>query len=223
MTYNSLDKRKTMPQTILLLEDDKLLAETLYEMLEESGYKVDLATTGNEAVDLTYENRYDLYIFDINVPDMDGFELLKSLRNARDQTATIYMSALVDIQSIAKGFELGAEDYIKKPFFPEELLIRVRSKLPTHSGVFSSGDFSYDPGNNEYKRSGQRLSMGSTQEALFKTLYENLGKVVDREILLECLESPSSTALRVAINKLKQTTGLPIENLRGVGYVLEKR
>jgi len=211
-----------MSKSILLLEDDRLLAETLYEMLEESAYSVDLATTGDEAAELSYANSYDLYIFDINVPDIDGFELLEALREAKDHTPTIFMSALVDIKNISKGFELGAQDYLKKPFFPEELLIRVKAKLPLETDLFISGDFTFDEKNDAFTYKGERLSLGSSQQALFKSLYSNRGRVVDKEILLECLENPSSTALRVAINKLKQTTGLAIENLRGVGYVLEK-
>jgi len=211
-----------MEKKILLLEDDRLLAETVLEMLEESAYKVDLATTGAEAADLSYDNTYDLYIFDINVPDIDGFELLQSLRDASDKTPTIFMSAMVDINSISKGFELGAEDYLKKPFFPEELLIRVKAKLPLQPQIFVYKDFSYDEQSNAFTKASTRLSLGSSQQALFLAFYENIGRVVDKEILLECLENPSATALRVAITKLKQTTGLPIENVRGVGYVLEK-
>ncbi|PHR58477.1 MAG: DNA-binding response regulator [Arcobacter sp.] len=211
-----------MSKRILLLEDDRLLAQTLHEILEDNAYEVDLAMTGDEAAELCYVNSYDLYIFDINVPDIDGFELLESLRNANDSTPTIFMSALVDIKNIAKGFELGAEDYLKKPFFPEELLIRVKAKFPLKIDIFISGDFSFDEQSNTYIYKEERLSLGSSQEALFKSLYVNIGKVVDKEILLECLESPSSIALRVAINKLKQTTGLDIKNLRGVGYVLEE-
>jgi len=210
-----------MAKKILLLEDDKLLAETIQEMLEDSGYHVDLALTGDEAADLSYESSYDLYIFDINVPEIDGFELLESLRNASDKTPTIFMSAMVDINSITKGFELGAEDYLKKPFFPEELLIRVKAKLIVKEELFTCGDFTYDEKNNEFKKAGVRLSLGEVQQALFEQFYHNIGRTIDKDILLECLTQPSSTALRVAINKLKQTTGLPIENVRGVGYVLE--
>lgn len=210
-----------MAKKILLLEDDRLLAETIQEMLEDDNYHVDLAITGGEAADLSYENSYDLYIFDINVPEIDGFKLLESLRNASDKTPTIFMSAMVDINSISKGFELGAEDYLKKPFFPEELLIRVRAKLLVEEELFTCGDFSYDEKHNEFKKAGVRLSLGEVQQALFEQFYHNVGRTIDKDILLECLTQPSSTALRVAINKLKQTTGLPIENVRGVGYVLE--
>jgi DNA-binding response OmpR family regulator len=210
-----------MANKILLLEDDRLLAETIQEMLEDNGYQVDLAVTGAEAADLSYENAYALYIFDINVPEIDGFDLLESLRNASDKTPTIFMSAMVDINSISKGFELGAEDYLKKPFFPEELLIRVKAKLTVKKGIFTCGDFTYDEKNNEFTKAGSRLSLGEVQHALFDQFYHNIGRTIDKDILLECLTQPSSTALRVAINKLKQTTGLPIENVRGIGYVLE--
>jgi len=210
-----------MSNKILLLEDDLPLAETLKELLEDNSYQVDLATTGDEAADLTYENSYDLYIFDINVPEIDGFELLEGLREASDKTPTIFISAMVDVGHISKGFELGAQDYLKKPFFPEELLIRVNAKLSKSDALFVCGDFTYNEQKNEFKKADIRLSLGEVQQELFKQFYHNQGDVIDKDILLECLESPSSTALRVAINKLKQTTGLPIENVRGVGYVLE--
>lgn len=223
-------KRKTLKKAtfslnlsnkILLLEDDELLGETLKEMLEENGYEVDLATDGEEAAELCYENSYALYVFDINVPEIDGFKLLESLRNASDRTPTIFMSAMVDLHSISKGFTLGAEDYLKKPFFPEELLIRINAKLPQTDKLFTYEDFSYKEKSNEYKKGEKRLSLGEVQEKLFKLFYQNRGKIILKDELLECLEIPSSSALRVAINKLKQTTGLPIENIRGVGYVLE--
>ena len=86
-----------MSKKILLLEDDTLLAQTLQELLASEGYIVTLVTSGNSAIDETYENSFDLYVFDINVPDISGLELLKSLRDADDKTQTIFISALVDI------------------------------------------------------------------------------------------------------------------------------
>ncbi len=212
-----------MSYKILLLEDDSVLGQTLKEMLEDEGYSIDLAINGEEAAECTYRNKYDLYIFDINVPEIDGFALLKALREASDKTATLFMSAMVDIKSIAKGFELGAQDYLKKPFYPEELLIRVKAKLSAPDELFICGDFTYDEKKKLFKKDGKRLVLGEMQQRLFSELYRDRGNIVDKELLLECLEHPSSTALRVAINKLKQTTGLPIENIRGVGYVLETR
>jgi two-component system response regulator QseB len=104
-----------MSKKILLLEDDILLAQTLQELLASEGYDVTLATSGNSAIDETYESSFDLYIFDINVPDINGLELLESLRDAEDKTQTIFISALVDLESISKAFEIGAEDFRIQP------------------------------------------------------------------------------------------------------------
>jgi diguanylate cyclase (GGDEF)-like protein/PAS domain S-box-containing protein len=112
-----------------MLEDDKLLGETIYDLLIDENYHVDWAKDGKEALELSFHHQYALYLFDVNVPFLDGFELLKRLRDAHDVTPTLFMSARVDMQSISQGFKVGAFDYIKKPFYPEELLIRINAKL----------------------------------------------------------------------------------------------
>ena len=211
-----------MKKKILLLEDDYELAETLKELLEENNYSVDMVHSGNEAIDASYENSYDLYIFDINVPDLSGIELLESLREASDTTPTIFISALIDLNTIAKGFEVGAADYIKKPFFPEELLIRVKAKFATFSQDIVYKNLRYSPERKELYIDGKILSLGEVQECLCDIFMHNIGKVLDKSILMDCLVNPSDTALRVALNKFKKTTGVPIKNIRGVGYILEK-
>jgi DNA-binding response OmpR family regulator len=212
-----------MKKNILLLEDDFELAETLQELLQESDYAVDMVHNGNDAIDASYENCYDLYIFDINVPDMNGLELLESLRNADDKTPTIFISALVDLNSISKAFEVGAEDYLKKPFFPQELLIRVNAKfIHQQERVIEYKNTKYFPDKKEFYLDGKIVSLGEVQESLCDTFMRNIGSVVDKSILMDCLQNPSDTALRVALNKLKSTTSLPIKNIRGVGYTLEK-
>ena len=206
---------------ILLLEDDLILAQTLQELLESEGYMVALAHTGNEAIDLSYDNSYDLYVFDINVPDVTGIELLKALRDAEDLTPAIFISALLDLNSISQAFEVGADDYLKKPFFPQELLIRVNSKLSTKELLITYKHISLDPKTQTFKKNGHIIALGEVQEKLLNLFLCNVGKTLDKEVLLDCLEKPSPTALRVAINKLKQTMELDIKNLRGVGYILE--
>jgi len=210
-----------MKKKILLLEDDNLLAQTLKELLELEGYTVTLTSSGNEAIDASYDDIFDLYVFDINVPDINGLELLKSLRDADDLTPTIFISALVDLNSISKAFEIGAQDYIKKPFFPEELLIRVNAKLTTTNLNIEYKTIEYNPRTKLLKKDGFALSLGEIQERLFDIFIQNIGQVLDKEILLDCLDKPSPTGLRVAITKLKQNTGLEIRNLRGIGYILE--
>ena len=213
-----------MAKKILLLEDDTLLAETLQELLVSEGYEVSLVMDGGEAADASFDTPFDLYIFDINVPEISGLALLESLRGAEDKTPAIFISALVDLASITRGFEVGADDYIKKPFFPEELLLRVNARLARKTpSVIRYGDLEFDPQTKLLRKDGRALALGEVQEKLFDLFIHNIGQVIDKEILMESLEKPSPTALRVALTKLKQTTGLDIQNLRGVGYILEPR
>ena len=207
---------------ILLLEDDFELAETIQELLKESNYEVDMVHNGNDAVDASYEKSYDLYVFDINVPDMSGLEILESLREADDSTPAIFISALVDMNSIAKAFEIGADDYIKKPFFPEELLIRVNAKFIQTSKAIAYKNLDYFPSSKELYLDEKIVSLGEVQECICHIFFTNIGNVLDKGILMECLVNPSDSALRVALNKFKTTTGLEIKNIRGVGYILEK-
>lgn len=207
---------------ILLLEDDYELADTLKELLESKAYMVELVHTGNDAIDKSYDNVYDLYIFDINVPDMNGLDLLDSLRKADDKTPAIFISALVDLNSISKGFEVGADDYIKKPFFPEELLIRVNAKFSSSSEEIVLQGVKYFSSKKELYIDDKIVSLGEVQECLCDIFMQNIGNVLDKTILMECLVKPSDTALRVAINKFKHITSLSIKNIRGIGYILEK-
>ena len=211
-----------MKKHILLLEDDYELGETLKELLESHDYEVDLVENGDSAVDASYDNSYDLYVFDINVPDINGLDLLKSLREADDKTPAIFISALVDLNSITKGFEVGADDYIKKPFFPQELLIRVNAKFAQTSRGIEFKNLRYMPNSKELYIDEKLLPLGEVQECICDAFMQNIGVVVDKTILMDCLQRPSDTGLRVAINKFKQTTGLEIKNIRGVGYILEK-
>lgn len=208
-------------KAVLLLEDDIELGETIQELLEGEGYSVTLVRDGNNALDRSYDTKFDLYIFDINVPEISGLDLLKSLRDADDTTPAIFISALVDLNSISQAFRVGANDYIKKPFFPEELLIRVNAKFMLSEKTVLYKHLEYNFSTRVLKQNGQIVSLGGVLICLLESLLKNRGDILDKEILLECLENPSSTALRVAINKLKTKLSLDIKNIRGVGYVIE--
>jgi DNA-binding response OmpR family regulator len=203
------------------LEDDFTLGESIEEMLREAHYNVDWVRNGEDAANQTYDAHYDLYLFDINIPDMNGFDLLEQLRNAEDLTPTIFISALSDIASITKGFALGADDYLKKPFYPEELLVRVEAKFAKRQNVFHCGAISYNPKTNEITKNGTLLCLGDVQLPLLRLFITNIGHTLNKETLFELMEHPSDTALRVAINKLKHTTEWRIDNIRGIGYRIE--
>jgi len=206
---------------ILLLEDDKILCASLKEFLELEGYSVDTAHRGPEVFDLTFNKKYDLYILDVNVPDLDGFDVLSSLKEAGDETPAIYITALTDINSISRGFEIGAEDYIKKPFDPEELIVRIKSKYRREDTLIYYQDISYDPVTGTVKKASEIISLGEVQLNIFHLLMTQQNKVVDSFILMDFLEQPNANALRVNIAKLKSKLGLEIRNIRGQGYMIE--
>jgi DNA-binding response OmpR family regulator len=203
---------------ILLLEDDTILAETLKELLEDEGFSVDQAYNAEETYELTYNNRYDLYIFDINLPDESGIEVLKKLKAADDNTPTIYITALTDLSTIAKAFDTGAVDYIKKPFDFEEFLIRVKSRLPSR---ITYKNIELDLDTNIVKKDGEIISLGHIQLEILKKLLTNRGKIVNKEELMEYLEHQNDNALRVMINKLKTKLDIPITSVRSKGYIIE--
>jgi len=205
---------------ILLLEDDYILSETLHLFLSRAGYNVDIALSMEAAEDLSFENTYDLYLFDINLPEGSGLELLEGLRHAEDATPTIFITALTDMSSISQSFKLGAMDYIKKPFDPEELLIRIQAKF--NKKLILYANISYDEHAQILRKDGKIIDIGNVQYKIFTTLLTQQGVLVSKEVLCECLDHPSDTALRVAITKIKQRLNIDIKNIRGKGYIIEK-
>jgi DNA-binding response OmpR family regulator len=209
---------------ILLLEDDGILAESLEEYLESEGYRVTTVSRGEEVYEKTFEESYDLYVLDINVPDLSGFEVLKALKEAEDETPAIYISAMTDVASMTRGFDLGAVDYIKKPFDPEELLLRIRHRIGEgDSEVTTEGSFRFDPRSGRIDlANGEHLFLGEIQSKILDLLLQRRGQVVPTVELMDQLDRPSGNALRVTIAKLKKRLGIEIENVRGQGYMIEK-
>jgi DNA-binding response OmpR family regulator len=203
---------------ILLLEDDPNLSKTLIKYLILHGYEVDWAKHGEEALDLSYDNSYALYLFDINVPLLSGVDLLSALRDAEDFTPTIIISAQIDIASVTKGFIAGADDYVKKPFDPEELLIRIKAKTALLKETFTLRDYVLDLNTQEITYKGKILYMGDVQRNIFIKLLQNYPNPVIKDALLDCLEKPTDLALRVNMAKLKKNIKLDITSVRGVGY-----
>jgi len=114
---------------ILYLEDDVALSATIEEFLTDQGYDVVTAFSGNDVLEYSYDEVFDLFIFDVQVPKIDGFELLKSLREAGITTPTIFTTSRSSIDDLTTGYDVGADDYLKKPFELQELLLRVKALI----------------------------------------------------------------------------------------------
>jgi len=215
-----------MYASVLLLEDDILLGETLTDLLEDEGYEVCLCRNGQEALDATYGNTYDLYLLDINVPQIDGVTLLAELRDAADATPAIFLTSHTEKSKRERGFSIGADDYITKPFDNDELLWRMKAVLRrSGKGEPCSGRLCLDREHHTISLDGIALDLTRKEYDLLVLLMQHQGKTVTKEMIEGVLwsvgEAASDGALRVYINRIKQLIGTEmIENVRGVGYRL---
>ena len=201
-----------------MLEDDPVLSKSLVKYLTLNDYSVDWAKDGQEAINLSYDNAYDIYVFDINVPRLNGIDLLSELREAGDMTPTIIISALVDVGSVTKGFIAGADDYVKKPFDPEELLIRIKAKTNSIKEYLRAGDIKIDVTTEEIWQNDKPIFLSNVQKRLLISLVQNYPNPVTKDELMLLLDKPTDLALRVNISKLKKSLGIDIKSVRGVGY-----
>ncbi|WP_060826050.1 response regulator transcription factor [Sulfurospirillum cavolei] len=207
---------------ILLLEDDYLLSQTLIGLLREAGFEVAHAQDGEEALSLSYDTIFDLYLFDINVPLLNGIDVLKLLRDNDDKTPAFFISAYKDIQTITKAFEGACDDYIKKPFDFDELVVRIKAHIHKHNPTIVYGAMRYDLLSKRIYIDDKEMDLGIVEKAIFDLLMRNMSQTLDKEMFFDVMEKPSDIALRVHLSKLKQRFALNITNIKGIGYRLEK-
>ncbi len=214
---------------ILLLEDDKLFGETIEEFLSDEGYEVDWAESAKEALEFSYHKPYDLYLFDVKLPDMDGFSLLEELRRSEDKTPTIFITSKNQKSDLKEGFTKGADDYLTKPIDLEELLLRIRALLRRTYGEerVKIGEFIYDVKDMKLLRDDEVVELNPKEAKLLELFVKNRGKIIEKETIYSYLWKPdeyvSDGAIRVYVNALKKLFGKDaISNIRGVGYRFEK-
>lgn len=214
---------------ILLVEDDLILGESLAELLKSEDFEVVWVKDGNEAIEMTYDFKFDLYLFDVDIPFINGFELLKDLRNSEDATPCIFLTAKTGIDSLSLGFEIGADDYIKKPFDTDELIIRINSQINksfnSHSEEIIYGDILYNVQDKRVLKKDNEVLLSPMELRLFELFFKNKNKIITTEdILFELYEGNEGNiaTLRIQVSKLKKI-GLNITNLRAIGYRLEDK
>jgi len=214
-----------MSYNILLLEDDKLFNETLQDFLEESGYQLATAMDPYSALDLTYEQNFDLYLFDVNLPYESGFDLLEKLRDSGDTTPAIFITSRNDKGSLREGFESGADDYVKKPIDLDELLLRIEAILRRviRRDRLEIGDYILDVKNSKLYLADREIELSKKAISLLILLVSSAGDVVTSEQIKDRLwatsEDASDGSIRVYITQLKKIFFQSIENIRGIGYM----
>jgi len=221
------DKEFSLSTKILLLEDDKLLNETLEDFLDEEGFDIDVALDPYTALELTYKQKYDLYLFDVNLPYESGFDLLEKLRQSGDTTPTIFLTSREDKASMMQGFGVGADDYMRKPIDLEELLFRIYAILrrQIRKERMRIGEYELDSTAKTLYCGSEALDLSKKAVDLLMLLVEFRGEVVTNDMIKSRLwaagQSASDGSVRVYITQLKKYFPEAIVNLRGVGYKWE--
>ncbi|MCB4757952.1 MAG: response regulator transcription factor [Sulfurovum sp.] len=209
---------------ILLLEDDKLFNETLEDFLEEEGFDVDVVMDPYSTIDLIYERKYDLYLFDVNLPYESGFDLLRKLRESGDATPTLFLTSREDKPSMIQGFSAGADDYMRKPIDMDELLLRIQAILrrQVRKERLTFGDYMVDMVSKVLYKDGKELEITQKAVNLLVLLIEFKGEVVTFEMIKDRLwaagQSASDGSMRVYITQLKKYFPNEIINIWGIGY-----
>lgn len=217
---------------ILLLEDDIILNEIIQEHLEESKYDVISVFDGNEAQDYIYSQKFDLFLFDVNVPNIDGFELLNELRSQNIKTPAIFITSLNMADDMQKGFDSGCDDYIKKPFELRELDIRINNikriyNIVNQTSMKIDERIIFDKEKLIVKIDNYDIAISKKESEVLEYFVKNANKNISVEELVNNIwtyeETPSDSTIRTYIKNLRKIVGEDkISNTRGVGYRFNK-
>lgn len=217
---------------ILYCEDQTELAEIVSGCLEHSGFHVDYCTNGAEALDKYILDKPDIVILDVVMPELDGFSTAEKIRESDPDTPIIFVTARTRTEDVVKGFRLGANDYVKKPYSVAELIVRVNSLLKTNVGLgikkYQIGKYTFDPVHKKIDTVDSVRQLSYRESELLRKLIESKNEVVRRKDILENLWGENnfftSRSLDVFVSKLrgylKDDENIKIVTVRKAGYML---
>jgi two-component system copper resistance phosphate regulon response regulator CusR len=221
---------------ILVVEDERKAAAYLAKGLSENGFAVDVAAAGDDGLKLAKSIDFDLIVLDVMLPKLDGWGVLSALREAGKQTPVLFLTARDAVEDRVKGLDLGADDYLIKPFAFSELLARVRTLLrrnpPRSSDLVQVADLEIDVVRRRATRNGQRLDLTPKEFGLLSLFARSTGEVLTRGFIAEQVWDVSfeseTNVVDVHVRRLRAKADDPfpkklIHTVRGVGYVLEDR
>ena len=218
---------------ILLVEDNQDLAEGLSAILRGSGYAVDVVSDGASAHAVAATETFDLVILDLNLPEMDGLDVLRAMRARQNRAAVLILTARGAPEERIKGLDLGADDYMIKPFDVGELEARVRVLLRRQAGLRAStvsyGNVSLDLNTRSFSSGGAPIEIPARELGLLELLFMRAGKVVAKDAIMQSLtgfdDDLSSNAIEQYVSRLRKRLaphGLTVRTARGIGYYLDK-
>lgn len=218
---------------ILLAEDDQFLANGLQLVLKDSGYAIDLAVNGADADSALLERTYDLLILDIGLPVLDGFEILRRVRGRGQSLPILVLTARDRIEDRVSGLDLGANDYLTKPFQLPELEARIRALLRKdhwdNRTEVTFASLRYNTATRVTSINGQSLDLSARELSLLEVLLQRLGRMLSKDQIADLLsvlgEELSNNAIGISIHRLRKKLeehGITIRSIRGLGYRLER-
>ena len=215
---------------ILLVEDDIMLNEMITEYLASTGHAITSAKSGNESLKILNEQKFDLLILDINLPDIDGFTILENMHEQKRMIPTIYISALIDIEEISRAFDLGCYDYLKKPFHLKELTLRINKLLKTrivpqrHKRL--SKHYSFDAETMTLLFNNEPHILPKRQLQIIELLAQNRSLVVNYDMFRNYVWNDDyidNATIRAEVNRVKTVLKEDfIKNIKGSGYMIER-
>ena len=220
---------------ILIVEDEKMLAEILSDTLSDRNFDVRLAYDGIHALEAIKKEPFDVIVSDVMMPNLDGYSLAKRLRNEGFNTPILFLTALSATEDVVKGFETGGNDFLKKPFAIDELIVRIKALagraevMDAQETSYVIGEYEFNPSSKELTIRGEQTTLAAREAAVLVRLCRKRGRVVEASELLKELWGDDNyfnlRSLNVYItslrNHLKADPTVEIESIRGVGYKLK--
>ena len=226
--YYTATQRYKMTPNIMVLEDDIQLSDTIKQFLEIKGFKVFVAYDGLKAEEIAYENSIDLMLLDVKVPHLNGFDFLKSIRQSGVEVPAIFITSLNSVEDVEKGFSLGCDDYIRKPFALKELLVRIQSLLKrgygTHENtIIIKDNLLFDIKELILTQDAQKVALKTKELKLLSLLLQHPNELLNYDKINESLwsydEEPSAGSLRTYIKRLRSVIGKEkIDTIKNIGY-----
>ncbi len=220
---------------ILIVEDQQRTGDYLKRGLTQAGFAADIATDGRDGLHLALSERYDLVVLDVMLPGLDGWEVMRGIRQAGNQVPVLFLTARDQVDDRVKGLELGADDYLVKPFAFSELLARIRARLRRGQSVqaldrLSVADLELDLGRRRVLRGGRRIDVTAREFALLELFMRRTGEVLPRLLIAaevwDMNFDSGTNVVDVAVRRLRAKMDDDFEpklirTVRGTGYVLE--
>ncbi len=222
-----------MADRVLIVDDDEAVLTMLYKVIKSNGIEADTASNGRSALDLVSQKNYDLILLDINMHGMDGFQVIEELRSKKVNIPIIVVSGRVEDYDMLYGLDIGADDYITKPFNPVILgakvkaLIRRSQSNSVSKEQLTAGPFQYNTSTLRFYKNGTEILLSAKENAMMKLFMDNVNRIFSKDMIYELVWGDTiidENAIMVYVNRLRQKIeedpGNPgyIQTVRGLGY-----